>query len=44
MSVTVNGKQVEILISEAEITARVNKLAELISIEYKNTRILIIID
>ncbi len=43
MSVTVNGKQVEILISEAEITARVNKLAELISIEYKNTKQLVVI-
>ena len=34
---------VEILISEAEITARVNKLAELISIEYKNTKQLVVI-
>ena len=43
MSVLVSDHQIEILITEAEITARVNKLAHAITAHYKSTEQLVVI-
>ena len=43
MSVLINDEQIEILISESEIKARINHLAKEISHTYKNSDQLVVI-